>query len=425
MLSFFAAACACLFISGDKRNDVRIHWFLRRIVGSRIAVGGLDIVADYTPAMFMTFHMLLQAAPPPAPSGGSPTSIFTNIFWLTIGFIFLSAIIGAIIARRRKDRCLKLLDEYHVTMVLTSGRVIWGDLNVFAQGMEITFDAPYQTQLDFIKSGYMLYEPEMPQLSALIRHAGDLTDRERARRQNQVAARFRPGLLRRIRRTILNVFNTIRDAFTQALGAFIGHVATTTQSTVMQTQRGHVEKIGQNVLGYFGNAYEPMLERHIGKPVVLELQSPADPAKRPISLPGYLAEYSDRFVALFNVEQNHRERIELSLDQPIDREDLKIDTSGGGGGERIAVTNKSLVPVIIEAMRSDTGEVRRLGMVLTNGATVRLPRRPGKLTLEVMRMLHLDVVAPRSQAVVRFASVLEMPQDVRGNLPPAGEGASG
>lgn len=367
--------------------------------------------------MPLLFHMLLQAAPAPAAGGEGAASIFTNIFWLTIGFIFLTAIIGAIIARRRKDRCLKLLDDYHVTMVLINGRVIWGDLHVHAQGMEIDFDAPYRTQLDFIKSGYMLYEPEAGQLSALVRYAGDLTPLEARRRQKQVAARFRPGALRRMLRTIQNIFNTIRDAFTQAMGAVIGQVATTTQSTVMQTQRGQVEKIGQNVLGYLGNAYEPMLERHIGKPVVLELQSPADPAKRVMSLPGYLAEYSDRYLALFNVQQDAREEILLPLTQAVDRDDLKLEAAG----ERLIVTNKSPVPLIIESMRQEGGERRQIGIVLTNGAHVQLPRPEGDLKLHLLRMLHLDVVAPRSQAVVRFASMLEMPPNLRGTPSPSGE----
>ena len=368
--------------------------------------------------MTALFHILLQAPPPSGGGGdgdgGSATSIFTNIFWLTIGFIFLAAIISAVIARRRKDRCLKLLHDYHVTMSLVNGRVIWGDLHVHAQGLELDFDAPFITKLGFIESGYMFYEPEMPTLHALVRYIGDLTPRERHKRQQQVAARFRPGLLRRTRRSIQNLFNMIRDAFTQALGAFIGHVATSSQSTVMQTQRGQVEKIGQNVLGFLGNAYEPMLERHIGKPVVLDVQSPADPAKRLATLPGYLAEYSDRFVALFNVEQEPRERLRIPLEGPIDREDLKLDLTP----DRIIITNKHVVPLVVEAIEVEGGENSQLGIVLLNGSTVRLPRRTGAATLQLLRMLHLDVVCPRSQAVVRFASMLQMPADVRGNVSP-------
>ena len=49
------------------------------------------------------------------------SNVFSNVFGLTILFIFLSAIVGAIVSRRRKDRCLKLLDDYHVTMQMESG----------------------------------------------------------------------------------------------------------------------------------------------------------------------------------------------------------------------------------------------------------------------------------------------------------------
>ena len=364
--------------------------------------------------MQFVMYVLLQAAPGPPPpggggGGGGAASVFTNIFWLTIGFIFLSAIIGAVIARRRRDRCLKLLRNYHVTLVMTNGRVTWGDLDVFAQGIEVTFDTPHRSELGFIRSGYMMYEPEMGNLLALVRHVGDLPPHEQDKRRAQVEARFRPGLVRRTLRWIQNIFNTIRDAFTQTLGAVVGHVATAGKSTVIQTQRGQVERIGQTVLAAFGNAYEPMLERHIGRPVVLQLQVPGDPAKRMMDLPGYLAEYSDRFVALFNVEHEAHETISVPLDQPLDRDDLKIELAGG----RVVVTNKALVPLVIQAMRTEGGEAQRMGMVLTTGATVRLPRlgAGGKQTLDMARMLRLDVVCPRAYGSIRFASVLEVPRE--------------
>jgi hypothetical protein len=347
--------------------------------------------------------------------------MFTNIFWLTIGFIFLTAIIGAIVARRRKDRCLKLVRDYHVSLSLTNGRVIWGDLNVFAQGLEVVYDAPFKTVQGPIKSSFLMYENEMGTLHAIFRYVGDLSEDEQRRRRQQVEARFRPGLFRRMGRTVQNIFNTIRDAFSQALGAFIGQVASAGQSSVVQTQRGQVEKIGQTLLAAAGNAYEPMLERHIGTPVVIELQSPADPAKRIVNLPGYLAEYSDRFVAVFNVEQPVRERFELAcVDEVIDRSDLKVETLS----DRIVVTNKAPVPLVVERLTTDAGDDRELQMVLPTGGTVRLPRRSGRVTLVMLRVLELDVVCPRTQAVVRHASMLELPEAAaRMQLPPVhGEG---
>ncbi len=78
---------------------------------------------------------------------------FSTIFWITLGIIFISAIFGAIIKRRQRDRCLRLLDDFHVTLEMTTGRVIWGDLKVFPQGLELVYDAPYATQQGIVKAG--------------------------------------------------------------------------------------------------------------------------------------------------------------------------------------------------------------------------------------------------------------------------------
>ena len=50
-----------------------------------------------------------------------------------------------------------------------------------------------------------------------------------------------------------------------------------------------------------GDAYEPLLERHIGKPVILELLSPGEAGWSEI--PGYLVEYSNQFIAGFSMSE--------------------------------------------------------------------------------------------------------------------------
>lgn len=219
---------------------------------------------------------------------GSSTVVFTSIFWITIGAFFASAIIGAILARRRRDRCLKLLHDHHVTLAISSGRVIWGDIQIFSQGLELVYAAPYRTGMGLIKSSYLMYESELGKVLSISRFVGDLTAQEFSRRR-QVHRRVRPSLLRRTFRSIHNLFNTVRDAINKTLTAFIGQVAKSGHMRAMQTQQGEVNKMGQSLLNAVGNAYEPMLERHIGCPVVLELTNPTDPEKRTIELIGHLA----------------------------------------------------------------------------------------------------------------------------------------
>ena len=347
------------------------------------------------------------------------SDVFSNVFGLTVLFIFLSAIIGAIVSRRRKDRCLKLFDDYHVTMQMESGRVIWGDLRVYAQGVAMEYDAPYQTSRGLIKSQYLLYEQEMKQVLAFTRYVGDLTEQEQIDRRRQVETRSRPGPVRRLRRSIRNLFNAIHDAFVQALSAFVGQMARArVVGGVVQTQQGRVESIGRTLLGA-GNAYEPMLERHIGSPVVLELTNPVDPDTRTCELPGYLAEYSERYLALFNVEQPIDQALVLPVSERSEAEGVRIDVEK----DRIEITNLDDTPLIIEGLSSEsTGENRDLDIVLTNGASAKLARIEGDdLCVRLLRVRQIDLVCPRDHAIVRYASLNRLPDNGRKNLPPAHE----
>ena len=331
---------------------------------------------------------------------------FTNLLLLTILSIFVSAVVGAVVARRRRDRCLVLFDDYHITMALADGQVLWGDLRIFSQGIELVYDAPYRSQHGIIKSSYLLYQSEMEQVVAFCRYVGHLTEDEHRARIRQVEARFRPGLVRRFWRSIVNVLNTIRDAFAQSINAVIGQMAKVGgKSSVAGSQKGEMEKVGKSLLGAVGNAYEPMLERQIGKPIVIEVTTPADPDGTHIELSGYLAEYSDKYLAMFNVKQPVSETLTLPCDETVERDGVTIEVSSAS----LRITNKSSVPVIIDAVISDQGETRELGVVLTRGSTAELPRIPGKLSVRLLRAQRIDVICHRSRAVIRHASLDQLP----------------
>ncbi len=327
--------------------------------------------------------------------------LISNVFVFTAGLIFISTIIGMLIARLRKDRCLELFDKDHVTLQMSSGEVIWGDLDVFAQGLELRYDAPYQTKLGLIKSGYLLYQPELSKLLALCRYIGHLTEEERRDRERQVRRSIRPNFVRRALRKFGNLLNTIRDAFAQSISVVVGQLATANKR--LDGSKKPIEDIGRAIL-WSGNAYEPMLERHIGKPVLLELSHPAEPKSRTIELPGFLAEYSDKFIAMFNVRHPFKEVIELAVDkETIEQEDLKILVDG----DRLHITNLHDTPLVVEALITE--EEHRLDIVLTNGTSARLSRPASSCTLRLLRVQYVDFICPRGQAVVRYASLDEAP----------------
>ncbi|MEX0776254.1 MAG: hypothetical protein WD042_11165 [Phycisphaeraceae bacterium] len=337
---------------------------------------------------------------------------FDNLFWVAILFIFLTAIISAVIRLRQKDKCLKLMHDYHVSYLNVNGRASWGDLRVYSQGVELLFDAPYTTRRGLLKSGVMVYQAELAQCQALCRIVAGLTDQEKRDRKRQIRQTFNPGLLRKTWRSIRNLFNTIKDAFNKAFSAFVGQFAKVNPaSRVLTSQQGHVTEIGTTLLSAVGNAYEPMLEQHIGQPVILELASPADPEKKVVEFSGYLVDYTDKFVAVFNVDHEPIETIELELTDSHEQAGFKVTMAE----KDVTITCNGFAALVVQQIRCGR-QVSDLALVLTNGASVQLSREPGMpVRLKMERTRRLDIVCPRSQAAVRFASRQIAPERRRRN----------
>lgn len=343
---------------------------------------------------------LAQGAPPAAPPASAPAvGTFDTIFWLTVLLIFLTAIVSAVVRLRLRDKCLRLFDDYHVTYLTTTGQTLWGDLDVFSLGLELRFDAPYTTRRGLVKNSALIYQPELANCRAICRVVSGLTAAERDTRRAQIERGFNPNRFRRGWRWTYNLFNTIRDAFSKSFSALIGQIAKANPSSlVLNSQRGNVDQLGQTLISAVPNAYEPMLEKHIGRPVIMELANPADPAKRPLEFPGYLAEYSDRFVSVFNVEHTPLESFELRVTEPLARPGVKVAVED----TQITLTCDGPDALLVKGFTA--GELRGdLEVVLLNGASVPLPRPAGQpVDVRLERTLRLDLTCPRTQANIRF-----------------------
>jgi len=157
---------------------------------------------------------------------------------------------------------------------------------------------------------------------------------------------------------------------------------------------------GLALVGTVGNAYEQLLERHIGRPVVVELAHPAGGDHPPVELPGYLVDYSDRFVAVFNVEQEPQEAFELRVTEPVEREGVKVDRAG----DRLVLECEGEDALILRRM-TFRGAVTDLAVTLVPGTSIQLTVPAGDPpVLHLERTRHIDIVCPRSSARVRHGS---------------------
>jgi hypothetical protein len=367
-------------------------------------------------------HLLAQTP------GAPPAISASTVFYLSLLLIFLTAIITALVTKWSKDKCLKLFNGYHVTLERARGQTTWGILKVFSTGIEILYDHALTDARGRKKTSYILYQQELDQqVLSLLRYHDELPPARQAARLLEVHRTFNPGPFRRLWRHIRNAFNTLKDAFNAAIGAVIGQYQKL--NPVFSTGSTQVTQIGQTLLSKFANAYEPLLEQYIGQPVILDVADPINPNNATNEFVGYLADYTQNFIAVFNVEHSTTEWIEVTLpDQdsgdvlpplppppapgamplvlppPLKSENglaVRLD------GLRVKVQNTRPDTIVVRELLKEGFEPLAFGSVLPPNAIFELPARDaraGKLRCEIIRTL--DVVAPRKFATIRHAGEL-------------------
>lgn len=365
----------------------------------------------------------------PAVGGSGPSA--STVFYLTLLFIFLAAIITTVFTKWSRDKCLKYFHDYPVTLERSRGQTSWGELRVFSTGLEIRFQHEMHDARGQRKTSYLMYQQEVEsQLLSVFRYTELLSDSEKSNRRRQIHQTFNPGPLRRAWRGVRNLVNTLRDAFAAALGVVVGQYQRTSPAgAVLASQGAQVTNIGQTLLGRFANAYEPLLEQYIGQPVILDVTDPLNPNNELVQYSGYLADYTQQFVALFNVEHDAEPEMELTLPDVSEGEDLaplppppapgapppvlappllsehglavRID------GRRFKILNTRPHPIAVRRLTREGFEPLNLGMVLPAKGTLSFTAsdaRGGRLAIQPIHCL--DVVAPRKFAIVRHAGKL-------------------
>lgn len=352
----------------------------------------------------------------------------STVFYWTLLFIFLTAIVTALVTKWARDKALKFFDGYHVTLERTRGQTTWGTLRVFSSGIEIIYDHPYIDPRGRKKNSFLIYGHELDsQILSLLRYHDELDATSQKHRQKQVSRSFNPGPMKRFLRSIRNVINTLRDAFSAAIGAAVGQFQRMNPaSAVLSSQSQNVTQIGQALLGRIAQAYEPLLEQYIGRPVILDVVDPINPNHATVQYAGYLADYTQQFIALFNVDHPTAQEIVVPLPD-LEKGDAMppIPAPPPAGappialpppmlvheciavrvdGPRFRIQNTNADPVIVRRIERDGFEPIEFGMTLPCNGMLDLPARDarnGRLVIELVR--KVDILAPRKYAIVRHA----------------------
>lgn len=214
-------------------------------------------------------------------------------FWIPMILVFVAATIAAIATRRKRDRCLKYLNFDRVLILLNSKKWLWGRLSVFPKTMELTYE---KVEPDG-KASYVLYQSEIDEINKIIQPMPDEGTPEYDAWKKEVERIANPSMARRSKRYVWNAFNTLRDAVSQALSLLMGTLKSKTALGKIATADKKAGEIGNTLISSIPNAYEPVLEKYLGKTVVVEMLE----GDEVIEFNGLLQEYSGTYLLLRNV----------------------------------------------------------------------------------------------------------------------------
>ena len=228
-------------------------------------------------------------------------------FWLPVGLLFVAATVTAIATRRKRDRCLKYFNHKPVMVLMETGKWLWGRFIAYPKAMELVFENPKVDESGHIKASYVLYEPEVDGIRKILFPSPQVGSPEYKQWEKEIRRIANPSLLRRFRRGLWNVFNTLRDAVSQSLGMLIGSMKKTTPIKKVAGADKRAGEIGNTLLGTVPNAYEPVLEKYLCKTVIVEMLENGEV----VEFAGLLQEYSGKYLLLRNVA--YRPGIELDV----------------------------------------------------------------------------------------------------------------
>lgn len=344
-----------------------------------------------------------EGATAETPPKGFWEVLFDNALSITLLFVFISALVGTILKNLSVDKCLRHFDKFHVTLELANDDLIWGALRMYNTGLELLYREPRLDSSGHYETSFILYSSEYDHIQSICRYHGDLSPKGRRIRENDIRKTYQPTIFARMFRWLRNLVNTFADAFSKALNLIIGQMKKVSPGSVILKQDAHLTKIGTDIIGYAGNAYDSILERYIGEKVVVEVNY----ADRKEEFLGILKEYTSAFMELLNVQYLYTVKI------PLKGEDVgHVEISGVyliHEGDQFRIQNQSAHPVLVYEVVKD-GEHIPINEEISPGNTKTVfnndPAATNMVALTQTTRV-VDLILPRAKALIRHAGPRE------------------
>jgi len=282
-------------------------------------------------------------------------ALLNHVVGLSILVIFGAALLTAFLRSRARDRCLRDFHGFHVTLERKDGKLIWGRLHVYSSGFELVYRQPRRDAGGHVEASYIVYGSQYGAMRGLYRFHDELTPANQTRRRRSARRTYRRSLFRRLGRKGRNVLNTLRDAVVQSMGVVMGQLKKAGPGpAVLAGQDKRILGVGTELVGVAGNAFDPILERYVGKRVVLQVQT----AEAVIEYPGILKDYTSDFLEVLNIP--------VRRGSAAAAEEVDPEGSGASGAGPVAPAGE------IEARPADIVVARTVALIRHAGAPERL-----------------------------------------------------
>ncbi|RKX53948.1 MAG: hypothetical protein DRP30_03405 [Thermotoga sp.] len=231
-----------------------------------------------------------------------------DTFAITIAVIFVATLIISYFKSSSKDSCLKDFDDFPILVEFKNGKTVWGKMRLEATGMWLEYEKPHDN-VTHKESGFLLYKKEFPTMFGVFRLVEDLSSSDRRRRDTRLVIENQKFLLF-LRRKIRNFFAAVRDAFVETISLLIGRYGT--KSSIISQNKKYVKGIGESVVDYIGNSYDPILEKLLGRRIVYEVQE----GEKWREYVGTLKNYTKDFIEI--VSSKFPVRLNLKMKKGVD-----------------------------------------------------------------------------------------------------------
>jgi hypothetical protein len=330
-------------------------------------------------------------------------ALLNNPIYVSILVILISSLVGFYVNARARDRCLRDFDGFRITLEDKGGKITWGTMRVYSSGIELVYRTAYHDAEGHVENSYILYDKDLSDVQAIYRLHDDQSARNQRRRQRDIQHTYQPTIFRRGLRALRNVFSTFKDAIVQATNTVLGYRATQNPQNLILSQHKQLTASGaQFIVGSVGNAYEPILEHHIGEYVVVDIARGEHISEEH----GILKEYSAKYIELLNVKVEIPLPVYLKIQPDQIQEQIGIEHQA----ETVRLTNPLDRALIVREIKSEAGS-RKLNVAIPNREqhTIALQdeERDQDVTFEIDVRCLADLVLPRGVAVVRHAGKRE------------------